>query len=128
MDWQREEVATLRVRVACEPPLLREILAQALTELADMKVEIVDGDGSDVDAVLVSAQGASNGWPSELPSVVAAHVRFVVLDPAANVLRVRDGASNAAREEVLPGSLSVLIEALRGASRPRRTVNGVTPC
>ena len=113
----------MRVRVACEPPLLREILAQALTELADVKVEIVDGDGSDVDAVLVSAQGASNGWPSELPPIMASHVRFVVLDPAANVLRVRD----AAHEEVLPGSLPVLIEALRGASRPVRTVNGVTP-
>ena len=92
------------VLLACEPPLLNEMLADVLAELPG--VELVDADSARVDVVIASAPGASSGDPAALRQTLSAQARLVVLDPVTNTLRVWERGREMPNEEPLPGHLA----------------------
>ena len=110
------EEANVRVLLACEPPLLNELLALALAELPGVK--LVEVDGAQVDVVIASAPGAGGERALALLQATSPHARLVALDPATNVLRVWENGREAPSGELLPGHLSTLGQLLgRWAAR-----------
>ncbi|MBI4492971.1 MAG: response regulator transcription factor [Chloroflexi bacterium] len=101
----------MRVFLACEPPLLREVLAMALSQVPE--VELVDEAGVHVDVVLASLPASNGGWPANLPLTLPPQARWVQLDPSANVLRVQQGQGGPAGGELLAGNLTTLMEVVQ---------------
>ena len=96
----------MQVLLACEPPLLNELLSVALAELPG--VELVDAGSARVDVVIASPPGATSSRPAALRRALAPRARLVVLDPVANVLQVWESGREAPSAELLPGTLATL--------------------
>ena len=108
----------MRVLLACEPPLLNELLALALGELPG--VELVDSDSAWADVVVANEPGASATWQTARQKALALHARLVAVDPRANVIQIWEWDHDKPTSEWLPGTLRSLGE-LCQAKPPERT-------
>jgi len=124
MDGTNAQAQTTRVLLHCDPPLLREILSMLLSQLAGIEL-VQDAEGA-VDVVVASAPGATSTWPADLPGV-ATGVRFVALDTATNMLRVRTGRDHTAADELRPGTLAGLVDAVRCVAIGHRSEQAHSP-
>lgn len=123
MDVDRVSPRRLRVLLACEPALLREIVAGLLAEDGDLEVIDLDAASRPVDVAVVSVHEASRVGAVVLPQGLPAHEWCVVLDPSANMLRVLACRNGETVDQVLPGTLDTLVAVLRWA-----TLGGGTNC
>jgi hypothetical protein len=106
------ETPPTRVLLACEPPLLHEVLTLMLERLPG--IELVTTGTTDVDVVVVSLSENGTRSPTEPPMADTSAVRLVVVDPTTNVLRVWDSQQGPSGERELPGDLPTIVEVLQG--------------
>ena len=96
-----------RVLLACEPPLLQDVLASILEELPD--VELVNPNSSTADVVVVSASELSAAWPGVLPLAATTARRVIAVDAVRNVLQVREQSYGRVTEHQIDGHMASVI-------------------
>ena len=100
-----------RVLLACEPPLLQDVLASILEELPD--VELVSPNSSTADVVVVSAPELGPGWPGVLPLAATVARRVIAVDGVRNVLQVREQCHGHVTEQRIDGHIARVIGLLQ---------------
>ena len=102
----------MRVLLACQPPILNEVLARAIGQMPG--IELADESHGSVDVVVISDEGMTTDCPPALAGVLEAGTRLIALDPNTNAARVwQDGALSGVLQ---PGSLDSLRRLLQPAS------------
>jgi hypothetical protein len=102
----------VRVRLACQPPILNEVLARVISDVPG--VELVGDSQGAADVVVISAPGAGADGPPTPAGILEPHVRLIALDPNTNAARVWQGG--APSDVLLPGDLASLRRLLQPAS------------
>ena len=90
----------MRVLLACEPPLLREVLAFAIRDIPGVEI-VWDGEA---DAMVWNGPGGPDGAECAL---------LIMLSPTENVIRVTRTHGSARWVETTDGDLRSLLEVLR---------------
>jgi hypothetical protein len=101
----------MRVLLACEPPLLQDVLTVILEQLPD--VELVNPNSPTADVVVVSAPEPSLDWPAILPPAAAAARRVIAVDAVRNLLQVREQHDGQVTELQIDGQMAKMIGLLR---------------
>ena len=104
-------MTTTRVLLACEPPLLQDVLASILE--AQLDIQLVSPSSPCADIVLVSALEPSAGWPEVLPVAAAKARRIIALDAARNLLQVREQYHGRVTEQQVDGHIAAVLGLLR---------------
>ena len=106
-------VTQTTVLLACEPPLLQDVLTCILEQLPD--VELVNPNSPTADVVVVSAPELSPGWPVVLPPAAATARRVIAVDAVRNVLQVREQRHGRVVEQQIEGRMARVVGLLHEA-------------